>query len=40
MGPTIADITFTGFLKESDSSTIFRVIVEGENRVLKVVCYQ
>lgn len=40
MGPTIADITFTRVLKESDSSTIFQVTVEGENRVLKVVCYQ
>ncbi|EED22545.1 conserved hypothetical protein [Talaromyces stipitatus ATCC 10500] len=35
MGLTIADITFTRVLKESDSSTIFQVTVEGKTRVLK-----
>ncbi|KAJ9213367.1 hypothetical protein DTO166G4_4993 [Paecilomyces variotii] len=33
---TIADITFIQVLKESDSSTIFQVTVQGKLRVLKV----
>lgn len=36
---TIADITFIQVLKESDSSTIFQVTVQGKLCVLKVVCY-
>lgn len=38
MGPTIADITFIQVLKESDSSTTFKVTIQGKLCVLKVVC--